>query len=184
MVRRWIVPVTLILAMACGGEAPGAGGAEETEDGTPAAEGAAQGAAGEAASADARNWIEYGVTGEVEGEGRDTDVMMCSTTGEDFLARSLGEWVFDFEIPGTGAAGEHQGRMSLAVPRDQLPEGGDMRRDWRLRGDVTVEIEDAGQDAMGMRVVDVDFTGADLASEQDVTASVSGSFRCSVMPQG
>ena len=182
MATRWIVPGMLVLVMACGGEAREAGPEEEAGPAATAGETAA-GESGEAVTS-GNNWIEYSVTGEVEGSGRAEEVMMCSTTGEEFLARSLGDWILDFEVPGSGAAGEHQGRMYLAVPRDLLPEGGDPRRDARLRGDVTVRIQNVGQDPMGMRVVEVAYEGADLASERDVTASVSGSFRCPVMAQG
>lgn len=168
----------LCLAIAaCGGEAPQE--SPESPGETSAQQEAAQ--PQEAVAASANNWIEYEVTGEVTASGRADEIMICSTTEDNrFLARSLTDWVIDIDSEGTGA-GTRSAKMVVAAPTGMVQVDGPPGRDVRFRGEGTITVTEAGTDAMGMRLVEVEYSATGLSNWYEQTIDVAGSLKCPVL---
>ena len=92
----------------------------------------------------AQAWIEYAVTGEVDLENREEDVVMCSVTDEAFLVHTLGAWNVSIETDNQ-SPGEHAAKFMVAAP-DSLAALHDSSADDRLRGDGTITITHLGID--------------------------------------
>ena len=114
-------------------------------------------------------WVEYEVSGAWSVSSREYDVVICSDTGEHFLARSLGNVIIDLEADGRGE-GEHE--MSTYVSN---PEGG------RSEGRGTLTIRATGEEAFGMPIYEVEFEASDLRSRDGVVLDVRGTMACVVM---
>jgi len=114
-------------------------------------------------------WIEYDVTGAWSASGREEDVVMCTDTGDQFLARSLGDVIIDLEADGHGE-GRHE--MSVYVARATGA---------RSEGRGTLTIRATGEESFGMSIYEVDFETSDLESTDGVVVAVRGSLMCAAM---
>jgi hypothetical protein len=174
------VPISFGLCLAiaaCGGGEPQDSAQSQAE--APAQQEAAPAEETVAASAD--NWIEYEVTGTVSASAREDEIMICSITEDDrFLARSLGTWIIDIDSQGT-EAGTRSAEMVVAAPTGMVKVEGPPGRDVRFRGEGTITVTEAGRDAMGMRVVEVEYSSTGLANWYEQTIDVSGSLKCPVL---
>jgi hypothetical protein len=132
-----------------------------------------------ASPASAQAWIEYAVTGPVELENREEDVVMCSLTDEAFLVHTLGEWNVSIETA-DGSPGEHSATFMVAAP-DSLAALHVPSVDDRLRGEGTVTIADGGMGQYGFPRVEVTYEAAHLTSGQGKAIGVKGKFVCDVM---
>ncbi len=170
---------TLILGLfvvACGGSA------KATESGNGTAEGPGIPTATEAAG-DSRTgsdiWVEYTVEGDFQGKGREEDVVICSEGGDgELLIATRGEWYMDMEFQGA-TAGEHAGKITVTLP-DGLEGAPTNVMGRRMIGAGTATIVEAGQDALGLRRVEVDFSGTDLENDPGQKVSVTGKLSCGV----
>ena len=95
--------------------------------------------------------------------------MLCTDTGEGFLARSLGEVIIDVEAAGRGD-GVHEAAMYVA--------SGDGPRS---EGQGTVTIRDTGEESWGMKILTVEFEATDLVSSDGVRVAVRGKLACTAM---
>ena len=132
-----------------------------------------------ATPASAQAWIEYAVTGAVELDNREENVVMCSVTDEAFLVHTLGEWNVSIET-NNGNPGEHTARFMVAAP-DSIAVLQSPSVDDRLRGAGTVTITDGGMGQFGFPRVEVTYEAASLTSNQGNTIGIKGKFVCDVM---
>lgn len=169
--------LTVVFAFACGGGEPASDAGEGAGESAPAV---SQPAAEAPALARGANRIEYEVTGHLQASGTETDVMLCSTTeGSAMEARSLGDWVINFEVA-AHSAGTHEVRLSVGAPEGMVQHES-VARDDRFRGNGQITIKDAGTDAFGMRIMEAEFSGSDLVNQYDQVIEVKGRFTCSLL---
>lgn len=172
--HHWILPVLFVSLASGDGEAAVREPARAAVP-TPAP---AEAPASSATQSD--NWIEYTVTGDFNAEGRDADVVFCSRGDEDELpVAARGAWFMDIEIQGSGA-GQHPGSFTVTLPAGLAGAPSDaMAR--RMRGNGTTTVSDAGTGAMGLPIVQVEFSAPELQNGGGQSIGVSGTFRCAVM---
>mgnify|MGYP001819421002 CR=1 FL=1 len=170
-----ILAFLVLSFLGCGGEAaPG----QSEMSGSEAAPASPQ--ATESSTSGSANRIEFQVTGQLEASGAENDIMLCSTTeGSEWAAQSMGDWVIGFEFR-TLERGEHVVELLVAAPTGVIQHEA-VNRDPRFRGTGQATLEEAGTDAFGMSVVEVEFTASGLVNEHDQTINVEGQFVCPVL---
>lgn len=131
------------------------------------------------APAGAQAWIEYAVTGTVQLENREEDVVMCSITDEAFLVHTIGEWNVSIEAT-DGNPGEHTATFMVAAPQSVAELQGPAVDD-RLRGEGAITITDGGMGQYGFPQVEVTYEAINLTSENGKTIGIKGKFVCDVM---
>ena len=127
-------------------------------------------------------WVEYSISGPVTVSGREDDVVMCSSSSEGFVARTLGDWVIGVEADGTGP-GSFPATFYVAAPEqyDDRLRDDNFRTDDRFRGDGTITITVKGKDPLGLDLVEVEFNATGLESGGGIVIHVQGKLSCSVM---
>jgi len=177
MKRQTLATLVLgLLVVACGGSAKAteSGNGTEGGTGTPAA---TESAADAPTGSDV--WVEYTVEGDFQGTGREEDVVICSEGGDgELLIATRGEWYMDMEFQGA-TAGEHTGKITVTLP-DGLEGAPANVFERRMIGEGTATISEAGKDALGLRRVEVHFSGTGLENDQGQKVSVNGKLFCGI----
>lgn len=171
----------MLLPLGCGGGEPAGDdvpGSAAVDAAAPAPDETGQDqATGQAGSA---NWVEYAIAGDYHGQGRDTDVVICSQGDEGQLnVAARGAWFLDIEVEGTAAA-QHGARITVTVP-DGLEGAPSDPFARRMRGEGSATLRDVGTDTFGLRVVEVDFSAGELSNDDGQTITASGRFSCSIL---
>ena len=167
-----------LLPLGCGGgETGGDASSTETPEASTSGVGDQNQVAGQPSSA---NWVEYYVSGDLEARGRDSDVVICSRGEEGQLnIAARGAWFMDLEIHGS-SPGEHHAGFTVTPPDDFQGVPGDVFAR-RLKGEGSASIKEAGTDAFGLRVLEVELSAPSLVSDGGQRASLTGRLSCSVL---
>ena len=126
-------------------------------------------------------WVEYSISGPVTLNGREDNVVMCSSSSEGFQARTLGDWVIGVEAEGSGP-GAFPAEFYVAAPEryDDRLRDDNFRTDDRFRGEGTITIAVKGKDQSGFDLVEVEFNASGLESDGGIVIHVQGTLSCSV----
>lgn len=76
--------------------------------------------------------------------------------------------------------GEHSGSFQVTLPADLEGAPSDVFAR-RMKGDGTATLSEAGTGAMGLPLVEVEFSAPELGNDAGQTVGVSGTFVCAVM---
>jgi hypothetical protein len=126
-------------------------------------------------------FIQWSVTGPASASGRD-EAILCSPTDEGGLTiHSMGEWVFDFEVP-SAAPGNHDAPIRIAAPESvRALHDTDIRTDDRLAGTAKLVIASAGRGMGNIPLLRIQFTADSLESEIGARGRATGTIVCAVM---
>jgi len=128
--------------------------------------------------------VEYRIFGDMDEAFQESDNLMCSIQGEEFLAQTFGgEWGIYFRVYGT-EPGNHEARLDYLTPpdRDGLREGR-LVDDHRGTAWGQTEIKATDErDGFGFPVMVVEFSFPDVELRRSgKQVGVEGIFRCGAM---
>lgn len=133
------------------------------------------------APAQSPTFIQWSVTGTATASGRD-EAILCSPSSEGGLTiHSMGEWVFDFEVPSKDP-GTHEATILIAAPESVATlHDNDMRTDDRLAGTARLVVTSGGRGMGNIPMLRVQFTADSLRSEIGRTGRATGTILCALM---